>query len=226
MDALLGNFRIKIPHQLFLKDPSSSALGKAVLREGLRLMQEAGFEAFTFKKLADTVGSPESSMYRYFENKHRLLAYLISFYWCWQEYRVTFSVINMSDASSKLVKAIEVINMTPEPDEELDELNLYALFRLAEQESARIFLHQRTDALEKDVLFEGYRRLTNRLSALVTEINPRYPFPMALITTLLDAIHLQPFYARDLSGLTDVPQDSRKQNEFFTRLVISNLRHG
>jgi AcrR family transcriptional regulator len=226
MDTLLGNLKIKIPHELYLKDPSSSSLGKTVLREGLRLMQESGFESFTFKKLADNIGSPESSLYRYFENKHKLLAYLMSFYWCWQEYRVTFTVMNVADAGSKLVRAIEVINLIPDKADALDDLNLHALFHLAEQESVRIFLHHHTNDHEKTALFEGYRRLTSRLCRLVTEVDPTYPFPQALITTLLDAIHLQPFYARDIAGLTDVPQDSRVQNEFFTRLVLSNLRHG
>lgn len=70
MTELLQSLQIVINSQLYVKDPQSSDLGKRILSEGIRLIGEVGFERFTFKKLGDKIGSNESSIYRYFENKH------------------------------------------------------------------------------------------------------------------------------------------------------------
>ena len=58
---------ITVNPRLTLKDPLSSEIGNRILREGLKLMNELGFEAFTFKKLAQDIGSTEATIYRYFE---------------------------------------------------------------------------------------------------------------------------------------------------------------
>ena len=55
-------------------------------------MVEIGFESFTFKKLAAKIESTEASVYRYFENKHKLLIYLVSWYWNWVEYRLDMEI--------------------------------------------------------------------------------------------------------------------------------------
>lgn len=225
MNELLGSFKIKIPPRLFLKDPESSELGRSILRSGLSMMAAQGYESFTFKKLADAVGSPESSIYRYFENKHKLLLYLISFYWSWQEYRVVFAISNMNDSESRLTKAIEVLNTAPPEDAEYDNLPLMPLFRLAEQESAKVFLHQQAAEEEMLGLYIGYHRLANRFVKLVSDLNPDYKFPRALVSTLLDALQLQPFYARQLPQLSDATTDQRTQIEFLTHFVLANLKN-
>ncbi|MGC9344775.1 MAG: TetR/AcrR family transcriptional regulator, partial [Bacteroidales bacterium] len=62
------------PNQaLYIKDPQSTNTGRNILKYSIPLMQELGFEKFTFKKLAASMGSSEISVYRYFENKHKLL---------------------------------------------------------------------------------------------------------------------------------------------------------
>ena len=54
------------------------------------MIDQLGFEQFTFKKLARAIGSTEASVYRYFDNKHRLLTYLIAWYWKWMEYQINY----------------------------------------------------------------------------------------------------------------------------------------
>ena len=72
--------QIKISQELFLKDPQSTDLGKRIVSASIALIDELGFEAFTFKKLGVAIGSPESSVYRYFGSKHQLLVYLLCWY--------------------------------------------------------------------------------------------------------------------------------------------------
>ena len=81
MKALLEQVSIDVSDRVHLKDPYSSELGKNIVREGILLVSEIGLEAFTFKKLAHRMCTTESTIYRYFENKHKFLLYLLSWYW-------------------------------------------------------------------------------------------------------------------------------------------------
>ena len=107
MEKLLQSVRITINDKLYLKDPESSNLGKRIVEESILMINDIGFESFTFKKLGQKIGSNESSIYRYFENKHKLLLYLASWYWGWLEYQLVFATNNIPDASTKLERAIE-----------------------------------------------------------------------------------------------------------------------
>ena len=81
---------IEINPELYSKNPDSSELGQKIISKSIELIHKIGFEAFTFKKLGAAIQSPESSIYRYFDNKHTLLIYLSSWYWTWTEYRLVF----------------------------------------------------------------------------------------------------------------------------------------
>ena len=109
MKALLQQISIEVSPQLYLKDPTSSDLGKSIVREGIELINEVGLEAFTFKKLALRLQTTESSIYRYFENKHKFLLYLINWYWGWLEYEVVMSTTNLNEPDAKLIRIIEIL---------------------------------------------------------------------------------------------------------------------
>ena len=91
MDRLFQSVKIQINDKLYLKDPESSDLGKRIIEQSILMIHDMGFERFTFKKLGSEIGSNESSIYRYFENKHKLLLYLTSWYWGWLEYQLVFA---------------------------------------------------------------------------------------------------------------------------------------
>ena len=80
MKELLSHIQIKVNDKVFVKDPQSSDLGQRIVSIGAKMIDELGFEEFTFKKLSKEINTTEASIYRYFENKHRLLIYLISIY--------------------------------------------------------------------------------------------------------------------------------------------------
>ncbi|MGA1435671.1 MAG: TetR/AcrR family transcriptional regulator, partial [Candidatus Kapaibacteriota bacterium] len=64
-----------------IKNPRQTELGRSILFHGINMISEVGFEDFTFKKLGNAIGSPEASIYRYFENKHKFLLYVNALYW-------------------------------------------------------------------------------------------------------------------------------------------------
>ena len=61
--------QIKMNEKLFVRNPEQTELGRKIIQFSIQLIQENGFESFTFKKLAEEIGSTEAGIYRYFENK-------------------------------------------------------------------------------------------------------------------------------------------------------------
>ena len=123
MNNLLSNLKISVPEKIYLKDPESSDLGKRIVENSITLINEIGFDAFTFKKLGALIGSNESSIYRYFESKHKLLLYLSSWYWAWIEYQLVFETHSISDKKEKLIKAIEVVSRATKEDSNFSHIN-------------------------------------------------------------------------------------------------------
>ena len=72
--------KITLNEGLYLREPQDSLLGRKIIEQSILLIDEIGFESFTFKKLAAAIQSTEASIYRYFVNKHFLLLYLVSWY--------------------------------------------------------------------------------------------------------------------------------------------------
>ena len=78
MKHLINSVKIAVNEKTYVKNPESSDLGKRIVESGIALISEVGFENFNFRKLGTRIGSNESSVYRYFENKHKFLIYLSS----------------------------------------------------------------------------------------------------------------------------------------------------
>ena len=109
MKNILEGIKINISPKIYVKDPETSELGKKILENSILLIDEIGFDNFTFKKLGQKIGSNESSIYRYFESKHKLLLYLSSWYWGWIEFKLVLSTNSISNPQDKLMKAIEIV---------------------------------------------------------------------------------------------------------------------
>ena len=123
MNSILANIKIQVNEKLYLKDPETSELGKKIIQQSILLIDDIGFENFTFKKLGNRIGSNESSLYRYFENKHKLMIYLSSWYWGWMEYRMVFSTTNIADPMEKLKRAITIVTEKVEDDNTTQHVN-------------------------------------------------------------------------------------------------------
>ena len=92
MSEMISNVNIIVSDKIFIKNPESSDLGRKIISGSIDLIDEIGFECFTFRKLAQKIESTEASVYRYFENKQRLLLYLSCWYWSWMEYRLVLEL--------------------------------------------------------------------------------------------------------------------------------------
>ena len=54
----------KLNDHLYLRDPQDTELGRKIIEQGILLIDQLGFDLFTFRKLADAIGSAEASIYR------------------------------------------------------------------------------------------------------------------------------------------------------------------
>ena len=224
MKNALVNISIKVDEKVYLKDPETSEIGKNILLQGIFLMDELGFEAFTFKKLSERIGSTEATIYRYFENKHMLLIYLISWYWNWQEYRLVFATSNISSAEERLKIGIRILSDTISNDIDFAHIDEVTLQRIVVAESAKSYLTKAVDADNREGFFRSYKRFCKRLTDIIKEINPDYLYPASLVSTISESAHYQKFFAQHLPSLTNISGSPEGQLEdFLIDLVLKTI---
>lgn len=219
--------RIRIPSgtKLALRDPEDTQLGRTIVREGLVLIHHLGLEQFTFKKLAVEINTTEASIYRYFENKHRFLLYLLTWYWTYIDYLVVVQLRNMDDSSLKIRKVIELLVKDLPEDLGHTGFDNHALHQIVISESSKAYLVHEVDAINQERLFKPYKDLCARIAQLFTEFNPDYPYTRSLSSTLLEMAHFQYYFMLHLPSLTDFGGDKNEDLliQYLENLVFSAL---
>jgi len=208
--------QMKVHPDLYVKDPETSALGKKIIEHGLKLLDEVGFEAFTFKKLGERIGSNESSVYRYFESKTRLLYYYSHRYWVWLEYRLVFGTTNITDPLLKLEKAIVLLIEPILDDLQTAHLDEQLLHKIIVSEFGRIQPSRHATMEATLIRPEALNRIKQRLSAMIQHVNHLYPFALPLANTLIEAGHFQ--------QLESTTNEAGSQTAFFIDLIHRCLK--
>ena len=222
MNILLSNLKISVPEKIYVKDPESSDLGKRIIENSILLINEIGFDAFTFKKLGALIGSNESSIYRYFESKHKLLLYLSSWYWAWIEYQLVFETHSISDKKEKLAKAIEVVSRTAKEDSNFSHINEVLLNQIIINENSKSFLTKEVDQENKDGYFVIYKRIVQRLKTIINEVKPEYEFALCLASTIIDGSLHQHFLKDHFTSITDC-KENISPTDFYINLTQNTL---
>jgi AcrR family transcriptional regulator len=219
----MNNLSINVNEQVYLKSPESSDLGKKIITSAIELINEIGFEDFTFKKLAKTISSTEASIYRYFESKHHLLMYLVLWYWGWQQYRLTLRIINVDCASERLKRAIEILTEQVKEDSKFSQINEVLLNKIVISESTKIYLNKNVDVVNELGIFLVYKELVQTVSDIIMEINPSFKYPHMLISTVIEGSHHQRFFAKHLPRLTDVVKGEDAITTFYQELITKTI---
>ncbi|QLG45662.1 TetR/AcrR family transcriptional regulator [Costertonia aggregata] len=222
MERLLQSVKIDINDKIYIKDPESSDLGKRIIKQSILMIYEMGFESFTFKKLGTKIKSNESSIYRYFENKHKLLLYLTSWYWGWLEYQLVFSTNGISNAEEKLRKAIEIVTKSTEEDSAFSHINEVMLNNIVINEYSKSYLTKEVDTENKEGYFVIYKRLVNRISDMIAAVDENYTYPSSLASTILEGSLHQHFLKNHFKSLTNCHK-STSPTEYFIDLTFNSL---
>jgi AcrR family transcriptional regulator len=218
--------KIKMNEKLFIRDPEQSELGKKIILHSIQLIHKNGFEVFTFKKLAVNIGTTEAGIYRYFENKHRLLIYLSAWYWSWLEYQVTFQTNNITDPVVKLKRVIKLLATAVENDSSTRYVDESILHQIIITEGTKAYLTKRVSEDNKDHLFKPYKDLCAVIGNIILECSPEYKYPKSLASTIIEMAHFQNFFMNNLPSLTDFGQDKDETEivKFLEDLVFSSIK--
>lgn len=225
MNNLLSNIKIEVPSGTYLKDPESSTLGKKILTHSIILIDEMGFESFNFKKLGAAIQSNESSIYRYFESKHKLLVYLTSWYWGWLEYQLVIETYSLTSIEDKLKKAIEVLTRTTKNDNTYTHINEILLNTIVINENSKSYLTKDVDDDNKEGFFMPYKRVVKRFSELISEYQPNYDYPLSLASTVIQSALHQQFVKDHFKTISNFNKQ-HTPTQFFTDLVLNALTYG
>ena len=203
----------KLSENLFVRDPQATDLGQNILRSSIKLLDKLGFEEFTFKKLAAAIGSTEASVYRYFENKHKLLIYLIDWYWTWLEYKIDYHINNIEDPVERLKICLRWLTQEKAFDPNIAHVDERALERIVSAEFEKTFLTKQVDADNKEGLFLPYKSLCKKIASVIKEVSPDYAFPHSLASTILLMAKHQLYYAQHLPTLSDIKFDPKMHHK-------------
>lgn len=226
MKSILKNINLEINDKVYLKNPNSSKLGKSILRGSVDLMDEIGFENFTFKKLAQNIESTEASVYRYFENKHYLLLYLILWYWSWMEYRLVFKLTNIEDPNKRIGIAINLLTEKVLEDHDFYQVNEVKLSKIVIADSSKVYLCKDVDKDNAEGLFSVYKSLVDRVAQIILEVNPSYKYPHMLVSTIIEGAHDQRFFAEHLPRLTNTVRGEDSVTSFYLDLIKKAIKNG
>ncbi len=216
----------KVNEHIYLRDPESSELGKQIVKNAIDLICELGFEHFTFKKLATKMSTTEASIYRYFENKHRLLLYILNWYWSYMEFLVDFTIQNIQDPKEKLTKIITLFTKNlPESVGQLD-YNKSFLNQIVLSESSKVYLIKEVKEINSFQVFKPYKDLCNKVSEVMLSLNPSYTYSRSLSSTLIETAHSQQYFSKNLPRLTDVSNEKEEEFvfNFLSQLVFNALK--
>lgn len=217
--------QIKMNETLFLRDPEQSELGKNIIKHSIQLIHDTGFESFTFKKLAAHIGTTEASIYRYFENKHKLLVYIISWYWGWLAFQIGYQTKNIKDPITKLKQVISLLSTKVEDDILTSHVDESLLYQILIKEGSKSYLTKHVNEDNNQQYFKPYKDLCNTVGDIILACNPSYEYPHSLASTIIEVAHLQNFFMHNLPALTDFDKTKEEDQiiNFLNNLVFSSI---
>jgi len=222
--------KISLNDGLYLKEPQDSKLGRNIIKNSILFIDEFGFEAFTFKKLAKKINSTEASIYRYFENKHMLLLFLMNWYWEWVSYLIKINTMNVKEPKKKLQIIIHSLVSASKDNPVVAYVNESKLHNIVISEGMKAYHTKEVDKENSKGFFKSYKDLAKFVSIVINEINPNFKYPFALATNLFEMSNNHIYFAKHLPKLTeisikneDVHEVEDMLNYFTGKLLGDNL---
>jgi len=222
MEQLLQKIKVDINENLYLKDPFSSDLGKEIIAKSIKCIREYGLENFNFKKLATEVGSTEAAIYRYFENKHKLMLFLNLWYWGFLELNLVMGTTNLVDPQEKLQVAIKILVNGP-LSKKNDFVDPVTLHDMIVEEAIKAFMTKEVDEDRRKGFFTTYLNMGERIAEILKEINPAYNYPKTLVSMIMEASLLQRFHAKHFPTLIEAQASEEERLAFFNELITKAI---
>lgn len=225
LEIMSVQVRLSINGGIYLKDPQDSTLGRKIIKHSILLIDEIGFEAFTFKKLAEQMQSTEASVYRYFENKHAVLIYLVCWYWQWVIYLIKINTLNIDDPKKKLEIIIHSFVAASVENPATDYVDENKLHQVLIAEGKKAYHTKEVVAENKKEFFQDYKELIALVAAVILEIDPSFEYPHSLASSLFEMSNDHIYFAQHLPKLTDIKvvQDKYDEVEEMLNYFVARL---
>ena len=214
---------IEVNQQLYVRNPNSSELGRKIITHSIEMIDGLGFEKFTFKKLSVKIKSTESSVYRYFENKHQLLLYLTSWYWSWIYYQIILATINIDCNETKLKNAIDILTKDTKEDKSISYINEILLNNIIITESSKAIHTKNVDKENQIGCFEAYKKVINKVADLIVDVNTKYEYAHMLVSTVIEGSQQQHYYIEHLPSITDNAKAEDTIATFYNEMVFKMI---
>jgi AcrR family transcriptional regulator len=212
---------VNIHNGLCLRDPKETTLGQSILKYSIILIDELGFEHFTFKKLATRINSTEASIYRYFENKHLLLVYLSNWYWEYMYVNIQSKLDNITSPTEKLKIAIAGILDSIMKNDEISYIDEDILHSIMVSQADKVYRIKEVTEENKNGFFLAYKKVVRFISDIMLEVDPDFPYARILASTLTEMPNQQLYYAKNLPSLTSIAD--QKDNQLELQKVMENM---
>ena len=206
---MFKGIKFDLNNKLSLRDPQNTEFGQKLLSNAIVLLDEIGFEAFTFKKLAFRIKSAEASIYRYFENKHLLLLYLTCWYWEWVNFLIEINTKNIEDPEKRLRIILHTVVNASVESHLTAFINERILHRVIINEGVKSYHIHDVDKENKLGFFLSYKNVVENVAKAICEVNPDFPYCKSLASTLFEMANNQVFFAEHLPRLTDIGKDDK-----------------
>lgn len=208
MQRLIEHFTIHLDPCLYVKDPMLTDIGKAILHHSVLQISKSGMESFTIKKLAAEVETTETTIYRYFSNKHQLLMYLCSWYWMELQWKIAFGLANIDNPHKQLSKACEALAEPVKASKTfvIDEEHLQRL--VCNNFGKTHDVHFKNEFAPAGY-YHAYHDLIERLSKIILACKKNYPYPQGLAQTLVESSMRQLFYRYNFPKMSDAQSISQ-----------------
>ena len=103
-------------------------------------------------------------------------------------------------------------------------VNEVTLGRIIIAEASKAYYTKDVDKENEKGYFKTYKRVVQRVSEIVLEINSTYEFPHMLISTIIEGAHQQRYFSEHLPSLTDVKEGNDTVVNFYTNLVFKAIQ--
>jgi len=219
--------KISLNDGLYLKEPQDSKLGRKIIKHSIILIDEFGFESFNFKKLAQHINSTEASVYRYFENKHLLLLFLVNWYWEWVSYLIMINTLNVEDPRKKLQIITHSFVSASKNNPGVEYVDESRLHNIVISEGTKAYHTKEVDKENSKGFFKSYKNLASSVSKVINEVNPKFKYPFTLATNLFEMSNNHIYFAKHLPMLTDISIEENEIDEvevmlnYFTKKLLS-----
>ena len=90
-------------------------------------------------------------------------------------------------------------------------------------ESVKAYYTKDIDTENEKGFYKTYKRVVERVSDTILEINPSFKFPHMLISTVIEGAHHQKYFEKHIPSLTDVEDGENSIVQFYTDLVRKSI---